>query len=524
MARHLVQLKRESLRGALRADSPDRQPVIASIVASVGIAVDALVVVAVLWNRSAELRGAVAVIVGTVALLAAFVVSAASHEDEPIDPRALVMAGRSPATAAREALVASMFGVAPAALAVVLLATIALWRDDLIALAFALVGAVVAFGLSVVLGRLGALVGSISNDRRVAGDVLSATGLVALLAASPLVFVLVTAPWQQGAGTVVQLVANALAWSPFGGAWAAPATSVAHGPLIASAQLALSIVGLVILLVVWQRLGERLAAGTLARRRSEGELDLGFVGRVGTSPAGAIAARIVTYWLRDRRYRVVLLAVALVPLLAIVPLALAGVPVAYLALVPVPLLAFFFGWALHNDLAYDSTALWIHITAAMDGRSDRWGRALPTLVVGTTLIVLGSVVTGLITGEWLWALSCLGVSLGLLGATAGISSVTSVLFPYAVARPGDSPYSQPVRSWGSGVWMHPVTGVAALVTAAPAVALGVVGIVTGQWWWHVAAFVVGVAIGAWILTWGVDEGGRRYAQRSSELMTFATSA
>lgn len=524
MARHLLQLKLQSIANSLRRDSPDRGGAVASIVASAGLAVLALLLVVVLWDRDAELRGSAAIVGGTLLTLGSFFVSASTFEAEAVDPRALVFAGVSPKRASWKALLTSFIGVAPACLVIVLCASVILWRDDRLSLGFAAAGAVVSFAMAVTLGRLGALVGRISSDRRVAGDVMSATFLVALLAASPIAFVLVSAPWQSGAGTVVGLIADGLAWSPFGGSWAAAASAATAGPIVAAVQLGISSVTLILFLIVWMTLATRVAQGTIASRRMSGELELGMIGVFGNTAAGAIAARTLTYWLRDRRYRVVLTAVIFIPLLALVPLAFAGVPTEYLALLPVPLLGFFFGWALHNDLAFDSTALWLHITASMDGRSDRLGRALPTLVIGGMLVLLGSAVTGLITGEWMWSISVLGVALCLLAAATGISSVTSVLYPYAVARPGDSPFSQPVRSWGSGVWMHPVTGLLAFVAAAPAVVFGVVGIATGGWWWHVLALIVGVAAGAVVLRWGLAEGGRRYEAASSELMTFATSA
>lgn len=508
----------------MRPDARDRAGAIASVTVSILLALLALALVAVLWDRDPDLRASVAVVGGTVAAIASFLAAAWISDTEAVDPRALVMAGRRPGVAAWEALATSFVGIAPLCLLVAIAGYVALWRDDLVALAFAAGGGLVSWVLVITLARLGALAGRASSDRRIAGDVLSVTAIVLLLAASPLVFVVITAPWGSGPGTVVRLVADALAWSPFGGAWSAPAAASLGGIPTAAMQLGIAAATTVLLLVLWGVLGSRQAAGRVGRDRRDGRLRLGLLGALGRTPAGAIAARTVTYWLRDRRYGVVLVAVVFVPLLALVPLALAGVPTQYLALVPVPILAFFLGWSLHNDLAFDSTALWLHITASMRGRQDRLGRALPTLVVGVVLVLAGSAVTGLITGEWLWALSVLGASLGLLLAATGISSITSVLFPYPVARPGDSPFSQPVRSWGSGVWMHPVTGALAFLIAGPAIAAGVIGIMTGVWWWHLVALGAGLVLGAIMLAIGIVEGGRRYERGSSDLMTFATSA
>ena len=58
------------------------------------------------------------------------------------------------------------------------------------------------------------------------------------------------------------------------------------------------------------------------------------------------------------------------------PAALLGVP---------PWIALMSGWVLHDDLAYDSTALWMHLSAGVRGRDDRLGRMLAAAlaIIGT---------------------------------------------------------------------------------------------------------------------------------------------
>ncbi len=77
--------------------------------------------------------------------------------------------------------------------------------------------------------------------------------------------------------------------------------------------------------------------------------------------------------------------VIVVPIAAVVstvPLLVAGVPFEIAVLLPVPIMALFFGWLPHNDLAYDSTALWMHIASGMRGAPDRIGRLVPVLLIG----------------------------------------------------------------------------------------------------------------------------------------------
>ena len=524
MARHLLQLTLQSHRGAFRRDSRYRAATIARTVATVALTLLGLAVVALLATRAVAVAGTVAVVVGTALTIGAFIAGALSHEGDASDPRALALIGFTPVRSAWYSLALSGAGLPALGLAIVLAASLLLWRDDAIALSVGAAGALVSFATVLVATRLGILAGSISGGRRVAGDALAAAAFLATLAASPLLFLVLTAPWESGVGSVLAAVASVLAWGPFGGSWGAAALVSTEGFVSALAHLGAAVGVLAVLVALWIVLGSRLASGRLTAARAAHDVELGLVGAIGSTPELAIAARILTAWLRDPRYRVVLAVVVLVPVLSLVPLAVVGVSPAILALVPVPMLAFLFGWSLHNDLAFDSTALWLHITAAMPGRRDRLGRVIPTLAVGGALVVVGSAVTGILTGEWLWTLGMLGIAVGLLAAASGVSSVMSVVAPYPVARPGDSPFSQPVRTWGSAVWLHPLTGIATIIVLAPAIALLVVGIVTGMWWWFIGAFAVGVLIGLGVLVWGVRAGGRAYERRASELMSFAVSA
>lgn len=524
MAGHLLQLKVNSVRGTFRRDSPYRSGAIATAIATVVVTATALAVIVASWSLSPELVRGLAVTSGILASVAAFVAAAVSPGGDDLDPRALVAAGRSPLRAAWESLTTSAIGIPAAGTAIVLLASLSLWRADALALAIGAASMLVGFCTLVTLARLGSLLGFLMDQRRVAGDVVAAAVFLAILLLSPVLFVAVTAPWAATGTEPLQRAAEVLAWTPIGAAWGAPSTALSGDLVSALGQFGVALATLAVAALLWLGLGTRLARRTLVDTSGREVLDLGFINRFGGSPARVVAARTITYWLRDRRYQVVNVSIVLLPLLALVPLAVVGVDARYLALLPVPLLAFFLGWTLHNDLAFDSTAVWLHITSGMDGRSDRIGRALPTLVVGGVIVVLGSAISGLIVGDWLWVVSEFGIAAGLLLATTGFSSVMSVLYPYAVARPGDSPYSQPVRSWGRGVLMHPVAGLLAILAVAPSIACGVIGILGGDWWWHVAALVLGLVAGAIVLSWGIARGGRLFDDRSSELMTFAMSS
>ena len=200
-----------------------------------------------------------------------------------------------------------------------------------------------------------------------------------------------------------------------------------------------------------------------------------------------------------------------------------GAPVEVLRLFLLPLFAMCLGWALHNDTAYDFTALWVHVTGGLPGRADRAGRAIPTLVTGTIVSLVGALLLGLALHDQVTAIGVFAVSIAVLGTTVGGSSIMSTVAPYPVARPGDSPFSQPVRSWGSAVVWQPFALLIEVALCLPVAWLAWQAI-TGQSVadaWLAAAAGFGTAAVA--ITIGILVGGRIFESRRTALLTFAQS-
>ncbi len=158
--------------------------------------------------------------------------------------------------------------------------------------------------------------------------------------------------------------------------------------------------------------------------------------------------------LRDRRYLVNLVIVPIAAVVSMVPLLVAGVPFELAVLLPVPIMALFFGWLPHNDLAYDSTALWMHIASGMRGasrphRASRAGVADQHPGAGRHAACardrrarpLGGVPSH---GR--------GVCAALFLAGLGLSSISSVLAPYAVSRPATARSSSRSAQDPAGSW------------------------------------------------------------------------
>lgn len=523
MAGHLLQLKLQSIRNGARRDSQHRRAWVGTLLFSILAAVFAVLAVVSTLDSDVEAKREGAIIVGSLVTIATGLVSVFVTPIAAIDPRSLAVMGFSPRRSAWLALSTALISVPSFALTVVLLVGLLLWAGDGTGLLVGVIGAALILATLVVLSRLAGLVGEDLRARRLVSDARAALVLVLLLLASPLVFVVVAVDWELGQHEAVSTALEVLSLSPLAAPWAAAASATGGDLQLALLQLGIGAATLVVLLVLWQVVAGRVASAALGGDETE-LVDLGGFGTFGRSPALVVAARTVTYWMRDPRYVVVNVSIILIPLLALIPLAVVGVEPRHLALLPLPLLAFFIGWTLHNDLAFDGSAVWMHVTSGMSGLSDRFGRALPTLVFGSVVVLLGAVVTWLIVGDWGTILALVGVSLGLLFSATGFSSIGSVLHPYPVARPGDSPFSQPVRSWGSGVFWHPTTGFIAILLMGPAVYAGLVALNGGASWWNFVALGWGLVIGLIVLVVGLLAGARQFERRSSEIMAFAQSA
>jgi ABC-2 type transport system permease protein len=322
----------------------------------------------------------------------------------------------------------------------------------------------------------------------------------------------------EGIGAVVRV----LSWTPIGAAWAAPA-SVAAGSAAGLGQLVIALVTLLVLGLVWRALVGLALVSTGRQAKPQTLAGIGWFGRLPASPRGAIAARTTSYWARDVRYRVSAISIPVTPIVLVLVLGLAGLPASILALIPVPVVALFLGWATHNDIAYDHTAIWLHVAAGVRGVDDRLGRLAPVLVVGLPVLIAGSFVSVSIAGRPLLAAPLIGVSCCLLLAGMGIGGVSSALMPYPVPRPGSSPFQQPNSTGGLSAVVQSVLFLLQLVLAAPAIVLGLLAITgsTSAAWGSLGA---GVVIGLLALWLGTLWGGRVFERRGPELLAAALRA
>jgi len=239
------------------------------------------------------------------------------------------------------------------------------------------------------------------------------------------------------------------------------------------------------------------------------------------SPVGAVAARSFIYWLRDPRYRAVFGILPLLPILTALAFFIGGVPLRIGAFVPLGLMVLVLAWStVHNDIAYDSTAVWAHVVAQTRGLHDRLGRIWPVLAFGVILIAIGTPITVWAQGDPNSLPAVLGINLALLLGGVGVGSGLSARFPYPAPRPGDGPFTYPQASGGTGGGAQAGSFLLTIVVALPpiaATALWLMGFPGPLPW---IALVVGLASGAVALALGLRGGASAFDRRSPELLAF----
>lgn len=516
MVAHVLRLRLDLLVGALRGD---RRHTVRTLVGAAVIAVVVAAVCIAAWRlhaSSEDAAFAVTIVAASALTLGFFVTVLVGGVDDQLDPRRFAVVGASPREIAGVTLLASAISVPALALIVVAVALSALWTDRGAPVWVSIVSAALGVLTCLLLAKIGLALASMVRDRR--SRELTGVFLIALIVVVvPVVVFLASLQWTQGVPSALVAAVDLLALTPLGAAWALPERALSGG---AAAPAVIAVLSVAALAALWFWLVDRLMTTTERPGAARQRRGLGWFDLTGGTAAGGIAARSIIYWFRDPRYLVNMIIVPIAAALTIVPLLLVGVPFEFAVLLPAPLIALFLGWLPHNDLAYDSTALWMHIAGAVRGAADRAGRLVPIAVVGVVMLAVAVPVTISLHGRWAILPAMAGVCATLFLGGLGLSSLTSVIAPYAVSRPGDSPFQQPQRTGG---------GLSQAVVMFGAVLLSVPAL----WWawlaltvdesWAWTALWGGVGIGVVVLLIGIFAGGAVFDRTGERLMEFAES-
>lgn len=498
--------------------------------------------VALLWagaTLAAELdpvtRVRVVIVVGALVSLSAFFVPVLVSRSHVIPPRALRLFGLHPLTIGLAILLLTLVGPA-LLLAPIALAPLLLWTGPEWGLAAWAVPLIVLEG--VLAARVGVVIGAVLPYRpgltaviRLVFVVLVIAG-VAVVAAhvAPALGALLPSAWWPATLAVVAGLAPLRApaiteWLtvlPLGSFWRAPAHEFAGRPDLVEQDLLLGALAIGVLGALWIASLRYMLRPTRRIVLERAALVPGWFRRLPSTPVGAVAARSFTYWQRDPRYRAALVALPAIPVVTLLAMWIAGIPFAVAILVPLPLVVLLLAWGtLHNDVAYDSTALWSHLVAPTRGVHDRLGRLLPVLAMGAPVVLLGTPLVAWLHGDLLVAPAVLGVTSALLLGGLGVSSIVSVRSPYPATRPGDAPFQQPQVPGATGAGIQVGSILLILVIASPSIAALVFFVlgVPGAWTW--VALASGLGAGVLVFVLGLRVGGGVFDRRAPELLEFA---
>jgi ABC-2 type transport system permease protein len=295
-------------------------------------------------------------------------------------------------------------------------------------------------------------------------------------------------------------------WTPVGWVWAVPADLATGAYGRAAIRLVLALVLVALLLLAWHRLlGIALTSPSrdvsFGRVRSRGLP----TALLPDTPAGAIAGRCLRYWRRDPRYVTTAVTAVIVPVLLLTWQATIGAGSTVILLSPV-LLAWLVASALSQDTSFDGSALWLHAVSAVRGTDDRIGRVLAITAWSLPMIVVVDLITLKLVDGWSRAGPVLGLSIAVLLAGAGASSLVSARWQTKAPAAGGNPFTAESGSGLEGVLVviahAALTGVAVLPVAALALAsvrspgLGML------------VPVLGLLVGVLALLGGIRRGGR----------------
>jgi ABC-2 type transport system permease protein len=515
VAAYVLRLRLASLLGALRGD---RRHVVRMTIGLVLLAAaTAAACIAVLSLRDDSVAAArVVTVLGGSAITLGFALGPLLlGAVDPLDPRRFAVVGPSAGPLAAILALAGFLSVPILVVIAVAVSAAVMWRAHGAPVALVVVSVVLSVVVCTLLARVSEAVSALVVRQRRSRELTSLFLVVVVVVVVPVGVFLASLEWGRTVPVQLSEAAGVFAMTPLGAAWALPDPTAPWG-----ASLAVALATAAVLAGVWALLVRHMLTSVerpLAVRERGG---LGWFAVAPGTPGGAIAARSLVYWLRDRRYLVNIVVIPFAAVLTAIPLLVAGVPFEIVVLVPVPIMALFFGWLPHNDVAYDSTAVWMHLAAGVRGAADRVGRLVPIVLIAVPVLAIAVSVSTALHGRWAVLPALAGVCASLFLCALGLSSITSALAPYAVTRPGDSPFQQPQRTGSGGAIAQAFVMIGAIVLSAPALWWGWLTL-TRDTEWAVPALWGGVVEGVVVLAGGVAIGAAVFVRRGDRIMEFA---
>lgn len=522
MVAHLVRLKLTLLRNMLRRSRAQAIGVVFAIV-YFGFIVVALAFGVASLRVDLNLAVALIPVGGAVAVVLWSLVPLFSFGSDPtLDPGRFATFAVPPRQLAIGLIAGALVGLPAIATMLIALGVMVAWSHTLLSTVVGVVSTAAGVLTAVTMSRWVTAVATSALSSRRGKDVMGVLALILVVLFSPVLIALSNA-----GGDVLALarsVSTVVGWTPLGWAWAAPG-DIALGHLVVGlVRFALALGFLWVLGRLWLRALTRLVEDPRSSARpgsaTAADGDLGLLGRGPDTPTGAVAMRVLVYWWRDPRYQAGMLLTPFVPLALLIPYFTSDAQ--WVTLLMAPLLAFMMAWGEHNAVAYEADAFWMHVAAGTPGQADRRGRLVPSLLIATPLVIGYGVAGAWLAGRFDLLPAVLGLSVALLGAGYAVSSVLSIVMPYPVAKPGESPFSTPPGATGITLVAQLAAAISSLLLTAPPIVLALLG-GSGAGWAVWTTAVVGLAWGVLMFEIGVRVGGRVYERRAPELLMSLTA-
>lgn len=518
----LVRLKLALLRNGLRQSAGRRAVYIASVVATLLIALGQLIGLIALRGH-AHAGSLVVLLAAVLALGWAVMPLFFAAGDETLDPSRLVMLPLRPRPLITALLVSSLVGIGP-------LFTLCLAAGSVTALAhgpgavvFAVLAAPLTLLVCVALARAVATANTRLLTSRKGRDLAVLSGLVIAVGIQAVNFG-VQRLGRAGGLSALDPAAEVVRWLPPASAIGSvdSASQGAYGR--AAVQLLLSAAALVLLVVLRRRSLEKLMTApdgsTLSAAepaRKSGREGSGLWALFPEGRTGTVMERSLRYVARDPKTKAAWVSALAIGL--IVPLlnALQGTGSVYFACFGAGML----GIQMYNQFGQDTSAFWmvaLTISSTRDAYLELRARALALLLITLPYTVLVTVLTAAVLGDWAVLPGVMGLSFALLGAMLATGAVASANFPYSI--PQDGAFKNVAPGQAGLAWISILGGmVSAALLCAPVIGLTIwlhLSDAEGLLWLLVP---VGAAYGTLIAWGGLRVAAPRTADRLPEILT-----
>jgi ABC-2 type transport system permease protein len=517
MVATLVRLRLLVLRNSLKRSPWQLVAVIIGGLYGLGLLVGVLAGLIALAFAPVELTSTVLVLVGAVVVLGWIVVPLfAFGIDQTLDPARLSVFPVPLNTLLAGLTLSGVLGVPGIVTAIAAVATAASWIRSPLAAVAAVIGGLIALLICVVGSRAVSALSTTLQSKRRFRELGGVLVFIPIFLLGPIIIGL----GRTLAVSAEQLpeIARVVGWTPFGAPWAIAADVAIGDWLPALAKLVIALATLAVLLLIWRA---ALAAAlvtppaTGAKRVAKGKT--GMFGLLPATPAGAVAARALTYWRRDPRYARQLITVPFVPVL--LWFYSANGSGEWVFTLTGPIIAFFLGIALYADISFDGTAFATHVADGVRGIDDRLGRVWALAIISVPLVLLGTIVPVAVIGAWDRLPMLLGLSAAALLSGFAVVSVSSARIVIPVPQAGDNPFkSAPGAGFTTALSGFATWGIVLLLTI-PAVVLAVLSLALDSALFGWLTLAVGVGLGGGMLVLGLRLGGALLDRSAPEVLS-----